>query len=288
MATLYNRRDRALMRHTRRIWRAVHDELLGAPGWRHCREEWTLTGRLGAAQRATLRVILTGSSLKTDVALRASVEIDGWTSRAGGSAIGGAYRLLKKRGYVELRRARPGEKIYLNKRIGSAGLRAERQVLASLAGAIDEGPRTRLAKDMGESARCFGAGLAGPWLPYRAAWERRRPIWIGGRETDVGLMFHLAPRDLRGLSLGVATSIAIWPPWNGRGQFPKWLEARRTLLAKQFRAAGHRAEWYRGPQGRGLGIMSLVWPRPPVALHRIRLMLDAAELGDLGKEDPAS
>jgi hypothetical protein len=95
-------------------------------------------------------------------------------------------------------------------------------------------------------------------------------------------MMQFAPRDLRGLSLALHTSIAIWPPWNGTGDFPKWLEECRRMLARQFRAVGHRAEWHRGPRDHGVGIMSIRAVRPPAQVGKIRRELERARFGEPG------
>lgn len=277
MRVRLNRPDQAKVGRSRRLWRSVHDELRDATGWRPCREEWTLAGRILPCGTG-IRAVLTAMASKAGVAIRSHVEI-GRHSKRDRVYVHNVRRVLKGRGYEQSCRSRPDETTFLSRSVSSSRLSAERSWLASFLGGVDDAAPSS-PRSVAEFSDCFHARRAGPWLPYRAAWERRRAIEIAGRKMQVGLMFHLAPRDLRGFSIGLATSIAIWPSWNGQGPFPRWLEDRRSLLARQFRAAGHRAEWHRGPKGRGVGIMSLVWPKPPVALHRVRLMLDAVELGD--------
>jgi hypothetical protein len=270
-------RDRSTVARSRLLWRRVHDELRNAAGWRPRREEWTFAGQIlpGGVE---VRAVLVGTPSTGGIAIRSRIEIQRH-SKLEHPYADEVRRVLRARGYVQFRPHRADETTSLSRSIGHTELADERRWLAALLGSTD-GPAPSSPRTMAAFSASFDAKGPGPWLPYRGAWERRRAIEIGGRKMEAGVMLHLAPRDLRGFSLELTTSISIWPSWNGPGPLPKWLEARRALLARQFRAVGHRAEWHRGPEGRGVGIMSLLSPRPPVKVHRIRLILDSVELGD--------
>lgn len=271
------KRDSGRVARSLQLWAKVHEELRNAPGWSACREEWTFAGRI-LPDQVGIRAVVVGTPSRSGLGIRCNIEIKPFPAKAR-PYVDEVRSVLQARGYVCFRRPRAGETTFMNRSIANSELSDERRWLAALLGSTDD-PARSTPGSMAEFSACFDAEGAGPWLPYRGAWERRRAIKVGGRRMEAGLMVHLAPRDLRGFSLEISTSIAIWPPWNRRGPLPKWLEAQRATLARQFRAAGQRAQWHRGPGGRGVGIMSIVSPRPPVALHRIRLALDSVHLGD--------
>lgn len=79
----------------------------------------------------------------------------------------------------------------------------------------------------------------------------------------------------------MASSVTVWPPWNRRGLLPAWLSENRERLDSQFQAAGHKAEWHRGPDGRGMMVTSIredLRGLPDVLRERLRL--EAAHFGD--------
>lgn len=126
----------------------------------------------------------------------------------------------------------------------------------------------------------FRGRRAGDWRPVNARWELRKPIRLSGRPATAICMFHIAPADLEG-RLGVASSITIWPPWNRTWPLPAWLSECRAGLASQFRAAGHKPEWHKGPEDRGVVITSMREDlRGLTDVLRERRALEAAELGD--------
>lgn len=206
------------------------------------------------------------------------------TVPASGTARGAIRRLgdeLTRRGYEHTAGHIPRVPIWARRNLSPTQLAGERAYLAHLLGAADDVPRSA-PKDVRGFVAFFSGDRSGPWHPARASWEQRRPIVVGGRDAEAVLMVHLYPGSRRGASGSVlATSVAIWPPWNGTGDFPAWLTDRRRLLARQFRAIGHRAEWVRGPRDRGVGIMSLVDQPSSARVGKVRRLLDQAVLGDV-------
>jgi len=90
----------------------------------------------------------------------------------------------------------------------------------------------------------------------------------------------MAPADLKG-TLGAASSITIWPLWNRKGPLPAWLANNREALDSQYRSAGHRAEWHRGPRGRGIMITSMREDLEGLSgAVRERRVLESARFGD--------
>lgn len=170
------------------------------------------------------------------------------------------------------------------KAIPTAKVEDERAFLESLIlGTPRRRARSRSApKTMWEFSKSFQAAASGAWLPYQSAWELQRSVLLAGTKANGGVMIHLAPRDQRGLRLGIQTSIKIWPiwpTWNGTGQLPKWLEGCRTMLSRQFRAVGHKATWHLNGRGRVI-IASVVALRPQVRIGSIRRKLERAHLGE--------
>jgi len=245
-------------------------------------EEWTLPASL-ADGSAQVRAVVSASAWRPGLVLRSMVNMPKRGSEPRSSHDDAIAAALLARGYLDPNPEQPSETRYLARALTRFEFARERSYLAKVLGHSETSSSVRPSGFRGFTDS-FGRGGASSWAPYRAAWEVRRPIELVGRRAEVILMVHLAPRDLRGLSLGLSTSVAIWPPWQGRGTFPEWLASRRRLLAGQFRAVGHKAEWYRGPGGRGVGIMSLVFHRPP---HRIAERLRALELAEFGDQATA-
>jgi hypothetical protein len=277
------RRDGEPMHRSTWLWWRVVDGLRRADEWVQMYEAWTLVRVVRRPGPAAIRATLSAGTRRARFWTLAVVELLNPSSRAKNPSLRPLVeemgRALRHRGY-EFAEPLPRQPLLARKRLRPSQVGGERRFLAELMasppGILGSAPR-----DLTDFSESFRADRAGGWRPHRAYSERRRPIRLGGRRTEAILMFHLSPRDLRGLRLGVACSMSIWPPWTGRGRLPRWLAESRPVLARQFKAAGHKAEWIRGPKSRGVGIMSLVWLREPIDLARARRALDTAELGDL-------
>jgi hypothetical protein len=260
-------------------WRLV-DLFRADPGpWALAWTQWSIRTSIARALQLTVSL-----ECGDDAAMAASVDVKAGTSltssRAAARELGPLARLLARRGYD----VRPPVAYYplvAHRPLPPRAFVAERRFLSTLAratsGSLAAHPRSAL-----ELADAFRGRLAGAWRPSVATWEWRRPVRLAGRTAVVVLMFHVAPAgtgDRR--PLRAASSLTLWPPWEGRGPFPSWLASARRTLDRQLRAAGHEPEWHRGPEGRGVVVTSFRGDlRSPRAVAAERRRLESAHLGD--------
>lgn len=272
----------------RLYWQMVDHFLRRPGGWRFLGTQWKVESPLPTRHRLSLHAVISaGLSFRTGrytMAIR--VRVKGGTSVAFSR---GALRELAETGVLErLRRHgfrwREEPLAYFPlgawKSVYPRTFTSERSFLSALTG-TNAGTTTRCApRSLRELLSGFRGKLAGDWHPANARWELRRPIRIAERPATAICMFHIAPTDRAG-RLGAASSITIWPPWNRKGPFPLWLAKNREALDSQFRDAGHRAEWHRGPRGRGVMITSMREDLDGFpGVLRERRVLEAAHLGD--------
>lgn len=261
------------------LWRRVHDSMKGASGWRHVTEEWVLSAPLGNSG-AIIRARLAARSWRPPAVFWAFVEVNVPKSGTARAVISAIKQELTRRGYKHPSGHLAGSPVFARRTLKPSELAAERAFLAQLLAVADAVPRAT-PKDLQSFVAFFRGARARAWRPASASWERRRPITVAGRATEGIVMVHLYPGGRRGgPGTALATSVAIWPPWNGTGAYPTWLTAQRAALARQFRAVGHKAEWVRGPKERGVGIMSIVDHPASTRVASLRRALGRAALGD--------
>lgn len=239
-------------------------------------------GAAEASSPAPVRGVTGVRGRARDGTMAASVDVKAGaslTSRAAARELAPLARLLARRGY-DVRAAAAFYPLVALRPFPPRAFGRERRFLSALArappGSVAGHPRSTL-----EFAEAFRGRLAGAWRPSFATWEWRRPVRIAGRTAVAVLMFHVAP-GAGGAGMGGATSsVALWPPWEGRGPFPGWLAAARRTLDRQLRAAGHEPEWHRGPDGRGVVVTSFRGDLRGVrAVAAERRRLESAHLGD--------
>lgn len=267
------------MKATERLWARVHAGMRGASGWRHVTEEWVLSASLGKSG-ATIRARLAARSWRPPAIFWAFVEVNVPKSGTARAVISGIKQELTRRGYKHPSGHISGAPVFARRTLKPSEVVGERAFLARLLDVADAVPRVT-PKALPSFVAFFRGACAGSWRPASASWERRRPITVAGRATEGILMVHLYPGGRSGgPGMALATSVAIWPPWNGTGAYPTWLTAQRASLSRQFRAVGHKAEWVRGPKDRGVGIMSIVDHPASMRVASLRRALDRAALGD--------
>lgn len=203
-------------------------------------------------------------------------------SRAAARELGGLAERLERRGF-RLREPFAFFPLAAYPVVPARSFASMREFLSTLASASPKASAARGPKSMDEFLANFQGAAAGGWRSLLAAWELRKDIHITQRPATAILKLHIAPSDLSGHVLGAASSVTIWPPWEGKGSYPAWLRAARTTLTRQFGAAGHRVEWHRGPRGQGVMIHSMREGLGGVPdVRRERSTLESMALGDLG------
>ncbi len=269
-------------------WKMV-DHFLTDPGdWRFLGTHWQVESVPPTKKRLVLKAIITaGLSYRTGkFTMSARVQVRGGTSV---SFSRGAVRELDHAGVTE--RLKQHGFRWRDEPLWSIPLSAwnsvyprtfasERLFLSELTGKRAGVVGREAPRSLRTLVETFRGRRAGDWRPVNAQWELRKPIRMSGRPATAICMFHIAPADLEG-RLGVASSITIWPPWNRKGPLPAWLSENREMLDSQFKAAGHKPEWHRGPAGRGVMITSMredLERLPDV--RRERRALEAAHFGD--------
>ncbi len=269
-------------------WQIV-DQFLRKPGeWRFLGTHWRLEYVLPTQRRLLLQASITaGLSYKTGkYTMAARVQVKGGKSDAFSRAalrdLGEVTERLQRHGFRWRDEPFACYPLLAWKSVTPRTFAAERRFLSELT-KTNVGLVGRYSpRSLGELLDSFRGKSAGDWRPLNAQWELRKPIRIAGRPTTAILMFHMAPADLKG-RLGAASSITIWPPWNRKGPLPAWLASSRRALDAQYRAAGHRAEWHRGPRERGIMITSMREDLEGLTdVVRERRVLEAARFGDPG------
>jgi hypothetical protein len=275
------------LRNPLRLYWHMADHFLEEPGdWRFLASDWRVERDLPTKRALRLVATLTaGLSFKTGkFTMAARVQVKGGTSDAFSRA---AVRELAEVGILDdLRRHgfRWGEPFAYHplgawKSVFPKTFASEREFLSKLAGRSG-GAKGHAPRSLSQLVAAFRGTASGAWRPSSAQWELRRPVVISERPATAICMFHIAPVDLEG-RLSVAASVTIWPPWNRKGRLPIWLAGSRRTLREQFRAAGHQAEWHRGPDGRGVMITSMRRGLRNLAdVLRERRLLEAAHFGD--------
>lgn len=273
-----------------RFYWKVTDHFRQQPGeWRMEFTEWTIRcpwpssgGNL--ALRVGLEAYDRDSRGRFAVAARVGVK-GGTTaafSRAAARELGGLADRLERRGF-RLREPFTFFPLAAYRVVPARAFASMRAFLSTLASTSPGNSAARGPKSMDEFLANFQGAAAGGWRPLLAAWELRKDIHITQHPATAILKLHIAPADLSGLVLGAASSVTIWPPWEGKGSYPAWLRAARSTLARQFRAAGHRVDWHRGPKGEGVMIHSMRDGLGGLAdVRRERRALECMKLGDLG------
>jgi hypothetical protein len=270
-------------------WKMV-DHFPRTPGsWRFLGTHWQVQSVLPTKKRLTLNAIITaGLSYRTGrFTMSSRVEVRGGRSV---SFSRGALRELEHAGVTERlkqhgfqwREDEPLAFFPLNawNSVFPRTFASERLYLSALTGKRAGVVGRAAPRSLRSLLDTFRGRRAGDWRPVNAQWELRKPIRLAGRPATAICMFHIAPADLEG-RLGVASSITIWPPWNRKWPLPAWLSEYRARLDSQFRAAGHKAEWHKGPEGRGVMVTSMREDLRGLAdVVRERRALEEADLGD--------
>jgi hypothetical protein len=266
-------------------WQMV-DHFLRKPGtWRFLGTDWQAECVLPTERKLALRAIITaGLSYKTGkYTMAARVRVEGGTSlafsRAAQRDLAGVKERLRRRGFRWRDEPLAHYPLSAWKTVTPRSFTGERRFLSELTEQDFSAVERHSPRSLSNLLDAF-RGRFSDWRPLHAQWELRKPIFIAGRPATGIFMFHLAPADRKG-RLGAASSITIWPPWDRKGRLPVWLASNRRLLDAQYRATGHRAEWHRGPGGRGIMITSM---REDLAgiegIVRERRALEAARFGD--------
>jgi hypothetical protein len=269
----------------RLYWQMV-DHFLRKPGtWRFLGTDWQAECVLPTERRLALRAIITaGLSFKTGkYTMSARVRVEGGTSlafsRAAQRDLAGVKERLRRRGFRWRDEPLAYYPLSAWKTVTPRSFTGERRFLSELTEQDLNAVERHSPRSLSNLLDAF-RGRFSDWRPLHAQWEHRKPIRIAGRPTTAICMFHIAPADTEG-RLGVCSSITIWPPWNRKGPLPLWLAKNRAALNSQFRDAGHKAEWHRGPRGRGVMITSM--REDLVGMKEIvreRRVFEAARFGD--------
>jgi hypothetical protein len=272
-----------------KLYWLVFDHFLMKPGaWRFLGTRWQVESVLPTRKHLVLRATLTaGLSYRTGkFTMSARVQVRGGRSV---SFSRGAVRELDHAGVTEHLKQHgfrwhdePLWSIPLSawNSVSPRTFASERLFLSELTGKSAGVVGRVVPRSLRALVETFRGRRAGGWHPVHGQWELRKPIRIAGRPATAICMFHIAPADLEG-RLGVASSITIWPPWGRKGPLPGWLLENRQRLDAQFQAAGHTAEWHRGPEGRGVMITSMREDlRGLLDVSRERRTLEAAGFGD--------
>jgi hypothetical protein len=263
-----------VVEHFRRkpgLWEIEFSEWTVRSPWPSTRHRLLLRVDLDAGRNdATGRFVMTA---RVGVKGGTSVEF----SRAAADELSALSRVLQKRRY-SLRPPMAYFPMSAWKKVTPRTFASEREFLSKLAGGEPGDTAGRTPTSLDEFLDSLRGKSAGDWCPLLAAWQYRKPIHIAGRPATAILKLHIAPYD-RGV-LGAASSVTIWP-WSGAGALPAWLRKSRRTLDRQFRAAGHKMEWFRGPRRRGLMVTSMREGLGTlVEVGRERRVLEAMHLGD--------
>lgn len=271
-----------------RFYWNVTDWFQQEPGdWKMEFTEWTIRCPWRAARRALalhagLEAYNLGPGGRFTVAARVGVK-GGTTaafSRAAARELGGLSERLERCGF-RLREPVAFFPLAAYRVVTARAFDSVREFLSTLASVNPGASAARGPKSMDEFLACFRGASAGGWRPLLAAWELRKNIYISKRPATASLKLHIAPADLSGRVLGAASSVTMWPPWNGKGSYPVWLRAARSSLARQFGEVGHRVHWHRGPRGAGVMVHSMRESLGGVAgVRRERRALESMTLGD--------
>jgi hypothetical protein len=266
-------------------WSVVEHFRLEPGSWRMEFSEWTVrTPYSRAPHRLVQRVDLDGGRNHATgrFVMTARVGLKGGTSaafsRAAARELSAFSEVLQNRRF-SLRPPMAYFPVSAWKRVTPRAFAAEREFLSKLAGGEPGNTAVRTPRSLDEFLNSFRGRSAGTWRPLLAAWEYRKPIHIAGRRATAILKIHIAPYELG--VLGASSSVTIWPPCAGTGPCPAWLRMSRRVLDKQYRAAGHKMEWFRGPRRRGLMITSMRKSLGTLAdVVRERRVLETMHLGD--------
>lgn len=266
-------------------WRVV-DHFRAHPGpWRMNFAEWLVQAPLQAEGRELeLRLALQAEISPSDDEFRVVSRVGATGggslafSRAAAKDLVGLSRVFAKRGY-KLHDPIAYYPLHGWKAPRPADRGRERRFLAELA-ERDPGDVASAVRSMDAFLSSMRGRSSGDWRPYLASWLWQRKVSVGGRPASATVMFQVAPADLEHKKLGISSGITIWPAWSGRGRMPPWLANAKRPIERQFRTAGHRADWVRLNGGQGFLITSHKVLRGLPALVRERRVLENLRLGD--------
>lgn len=243
-------------------WQLV-EHFARAPGtWRSLGGHWAVECALEIAHPATLRTIITaGPSFRTGrFTMSVRAQLIGGKSLAYSRAVlretCELAELLRRNGY----RWRDEPLAYYPqsawKSLTPRSFAAERRFLSALTNSSPGAFNEARPRSLDELLETFRGRAAGDWRPVRADWSLRKPLRICGRPAHADCQFQLVPADAHG-RLGIVSTVTIWPPWSRKGRLPSWLARAGRDLDSQFEAIGHKPEWHRGPEGRGVMVTSM-------------------------------